>query len=643
MTDFGAINAAALAQCPDLLETLLPGGRVCGREYVCGNLGGGPGQSCRVNMTSGRWADFAAGAAGGDIVALLAAIEGIGQGEAARRLAEMTGRDELLPKPSGRAAAPGPREKPAPILPVPEGVRPPAEIRHRERGKPDETFAYLNQEGRLLGFVCRFNKQELNGKGKPEKDFPIFLYTNKGWRWQGFPAPWPFFGLETLKDLPGDAPLVVVEGEGKALALREALEGARLAVLGLYGGCRKVEGMDYAPLAGRRVIYWPDNDQPGFGAALKFAGKARGGASSLKIIEPPADAPETWDCGDAVKKDGWDRKRLIDFIATRRLDPEAFGRLAQKRFGPGEAPEKPKAAAKPALRCLDIEEILSLQLPEREMLLDPILPRQGLAMVFAPRGLGKTFFSLAVAHAVASGGGLFGGWRAPKPCPVLFVDGELPLRTLQERLASIIGGSKSDITNSRNLRILTPDYQEGPMPDIATAEGQAAIEPLLAESDLVILDNLSCLARSGRSNEQEFWTPIQDWLLNLRRRGKSVLIVHHAGKNGDQRGTSAKEDILDTVISLRRPSDYRMEEGCRFEIHLTKARGICGEAAKPIEAKLDNIEGRLVWTAKDLEDADLERVRALLEDGLSVRDIAEETGLSKSTVGRMKKKIEAGS
>jgi hypothetical protein len=35
------------------------------------------------------------------------------------------------------------------------------------------------------------------------------------------------------------------------------------------------------------------------------------------------------------------------------------------------------------------------------------------------------------------------------------------------------------------------------------------------------------------------------------------------------------------------------------------------------------------------------RVAALLDDGLSVRDIAEETGLSKSVVGRLKKAIEA--
>ena len=40
-----------------------------------------------------------------------------------------------------------------------------------------------------------------------------------------------------------------------------------------------------------------------------------------------------------------------------------------------------------------------------------------------------------------------------------------------------------------------------------------------------------------------------------RRRGMAVLLIHHAGKSGDQRGTSAREDIMDTVISLRRPRE----------------------------------------------------------------------------------------
>jgi putative DNA primase/helicase len=143
--------------------------------------------------------------------------------------------------------------------------------------------------------------------------------------------------------------------------------------------------------------------------------------------------------------------------------------------------------------------------PEREMLLAPILPRQGLCMLHAQRGIGKTYVSLSVAVAVASGGKTFDRWIAPKPAKVLFIDGEMPARTLQERLASLINGSDSEPPSADYLRILTPDMQYGAMPNLATSEGQKAIEPLLQGIDLVILDNLATLARHGRSNDEDSW------------------------------------------------------------------------------------------------------------------------------------------
>jgi putative DNA primase/helicase len=55
-----------------------------------------------------------------------------------------------------------------------------------------------------------------------------------------------------------------------------------------------------------------------------------------------------------------------------------------------------------------------------------------------------------------------------------------------------------------------------------------------------------------RENDSDAWSPIQQWLLQLRRRGLAVLIVHHAGKTGGQRGTSRREDVLDSSFCLRR-------------------------------------------------------------------------------------------
>ena len=91
--NFQIINRAALARLPELLVHWLPKGRRRGREFVAINprradrtLG-----SFSINLATGKWADFACGACGGDPISLAAYLGGIGQAEAARRLAEMLG------------------------------------------------------------------------------------------------------------------------------------------------------------------------------------------------------------------------------------------------------------------------------------------------------------------------------------------------------------------------------------------------------------------------------------------------------------------------------------------------------------------------------------------------------------------------
>jgi putative DNA primase/helicase len=74
-----------------------------------------------------------------------------------------------------------------------------------------------------------------------------------------------------------------------------------------------------------------------------------------------------------------------------------------------------------------------MDIKPREMMMDPILPVQGLAMIHAKRGVGKTHIALGIGVAVASGKD-FLRWKAPKPRKVLFVDGELPASVLKSEI-----------------------------------------------------------------------------------------------------------------------------------------------------------------------------------------------------------------
>ena len=284
------------------------------------------------------------------------------------------------------------------------------------------------------------------------------------------------------------------------------------------------------------------------------------------------------------------------------------------------------------IRAVDVQELAAMQFKPRDVILAPWLHTQDLCMVFAARGIGKTHLALGVAYAVASGGEL-GPWHASQPRKVLYLDGELPGVVMQER-------ARMHCTQIEPacgyLRIFTPDLlPDGyALPDLSTRAGQEAIDPLVEDAELIIVDNLSAWARTGRENEAESWQLIADWILRLRRRGIAVLLIHHAGKNGAQRGTSKREDLLDAVLSLSRPVDYDASKGAVFVVEFTKARHLTGADAASLELAMTVVGERAVWICRTAAASMLTRVVALSQMGYAPNEMAMELGIDKSNVSR---------
>ena len=285
------------------------------------------------------------------------------------------------------------------------------------------------------------------------------------------------------------------------------------------------------------------------------------------------------------------------------------------------------------IAVISLEDLLTREFPPRENLLEPWLPKQGLCMIFASRGVGKTHVALGIAYAVASGGE-FLMWKASQPRKVLYLDGEMPAAAIQERLAATaISSGKTALPGY--LKIINPDLQEWAMPDLSSGEGQKALEPYLEDVDLIIVDNISTLCRSGAENKADDWGDVQAWALRQRAQGRSILFIHHAGKGGAQRGTSKREDVLDTVISLKHPMDYEPNEGAKFEIHFEKSRGIFGDDVDSMLAHLKpSHDGPQCWSISTLEESTYDKVISLANEGLSQREITEELGINKSNVSR---------
>jgi len=462
------------------------------------------------------------------------------------------------------------------------------------------TYKYKDKEGNHAFSVVRFEPKDF----RPQR--PDGKHTLEGVIRVPYRLPQMLAGIKEGQNI------LILEGE------KDCDNAAKIGLVAttFAGGAGKWSEQYPKLFQEAKVICLPDNDEVGRKGMHFIASELVKVAKSVRWLELP-DLPDKGD--------------FSDWISIEGNNIKIFEELIDK--------SKPwiQEIKKDSLVVLTLEELLNKEIPPRQNLLSPWLPSQGLCMIYSARGLGKTWMALEIAYAVASGGH-FLNWEADSPRGVLYIDGEMPLSLMQERLSAIKNSRKKNITDQ--LKILSPDAQEFGIPDLSTTEGQEKIDTLICdETKLVILDNLSTLIRSGKESESDSWLPVQEWILRLRSRGKSVLLIHHAGKSGLQRGTSRREDVLDTVISLKKPDNIKQESGTCFEVHFEKYRSLSGDEIKPFEVILessgqDNELGDINWNYKSLEDSTFEKVCRLANEGLEQMEITKELEIHKSTVSR---------
>jgi hypothetical protein len=210
----------------------------------------------------------------------------------------------------------------------------------------------------------------------------------------------------------------------------------------------------------------------------------------------------------------------------------------------------PSVKTPPALVALTLDQLTTHTFPDRKPLLvrgDTVVFREGhLGEAYAERGFGKTWFLKTLALIAATGGEAL-GFRAPNPCRVLDIDGEMASPEIQERYAAL--GERLGLPATPNLTIVAADWQEQFLPRLDTPEGQAAVEPFVENADLVFLDNRSCLFDPESEKDPAAWQSAQDWLLSLRRRGKAVMLAHHSNRQGGARGHSKPEDPMNLLMN----------------------------------------------------------------------------------------------
>lgn len=439
----------------------------------------------------------------------------------------------FAPLEPGECPAPNVSQLPEwrPIMPVPAGA-PKAPECHPRWGKPAKSWAYRDRNGKVLFGVRRFNTPD-GGKQILPLTFCEASDGRREWRWLGLPAPRPLYGLDRLAKRP-DAPVLVVEGE-KAADMATSLFPDHVVITS-PNGAKAADKADWSPLAGRRVVMWPDNDTEGAAYAESVSRLSlAAGAVSAAVVAVPSSFPAKWDLADDLPA-GWDHERLGGLLAGAR--PVAGG-------AHGDAlPLVWFHDIAPAIDAVDfVEGLLGLG---------------GMSVTYGESNSGKTFFACDLALHVALGWEWFG--RQIDGGGVIYVaaEGGFGIRNRVAAFRLHHGLTAGDappfaiVPTSVNLR--DPDADT----DALIAAVNEAAERIAVPVRLVVIDTLSRAMAGGNENASEDMGAVVTNADRVRQAtGAHLMFIHHSGKDVARgaRGHSLLRAATDTEIEVARDHD----------------------------------------------------------------------------------------
>ena len=524
------------------LAYLLPNGIVKGGKFVVGDVHGSKGDSLTVEIAgskAGLWHDFATGE-GGDIISLWAAATGRVSSEAFPDLMDDIRRWLGGPGPARftpQSAATGPKKPPV-----------------DELGPVTAKWDYHDDDGRLIACVYRYDPPG----GKQFRPWDVLARKVRA------PDPRPLYNRPLIKAADE---VILVEGEKAAAAL---IEQGICATTAMNGASVPVEKTDWSPLKSKRVLIWPDRDEPGWRYALAAAQAVlEAGAAAVSVLRPPDEKPDKWDAADAVTE-GMD---IAAFIASTGRE-----------------------AVRPAKRSLDLADWFATRYagdaPEQRFLVDGSVPLGVVSVLAAMGDTGKGMIALDLALSIATGkpravsvspepmalGGAIREFGAAAILTAEDDEGEIHRRLERldperhrlarpERLVVVplpnAGGPFPLVTGGRNGPEATPQFH-GLRDQLAR----------IADLKLVVFDPLSSFIHADVNADPAAGSFATGLLAGLATEtGAAVIVAHHMRKpQGNKpiasieqardavRGTSALVDGVRLVYALWPASGDRQRE-----------------------------------------------------------------------------------
>lgn len=175
-----------------------------------------------------------------------------------------------------------------------------------------------------------------------------------------------------------------------------------------------------------------------------------------------------------------------------------------------------------------------------EWLVEGLIPKGAITLLFGRGGIGKTWLALQLGKAVAEKSNI----------PVIYVGFEDPIAILKERL-SVLGTSKNlYIWHISNSEIIPPKLDSKDWKNYKN----------LPQDSLFIFDTLRA-SQSGDENSSRDMAIIMERLKELREKGFTILLLHHTPKSneGIYKGSTAILDLVDHALCLEKTKDEENE------------------------------------------------------------------------------------
>lgn len=389
-------------------------------------------------------------------------------------------------------------------------------------------FIYDDGNGNAIARVDRIEP----GRDGRSKDFLPYLATEGGFAdrpgLNGSRLPLYYRG-EVLNAATEGGVVFLVEGEGKADALRDALRasGSDAAVTTIASGANMPIRDDHvADFAGAKmVVVLPDSDAPGRTAA-ETRGRAIAKAHPLldvRIVDLYEGANDGRDVADWLAEGQ-------SVTELRRLTKTA------PRVSGDRAPAQPSAALS-SLGIMTDDDFLARMVENVNWLIEGLLRESGIMLLSAKPKVGKSELARNLAKAAATGGEFLG--RRCVKSKVLWVGLDEPPAHLRDRqeVHGLLGLGISWVTDR------PPGDKAAWLREVIEQHGPG----------LVIVDTIGRLFDIDDFNDYSKVTKATQILLDLRsQHGTTFVALHHNTHADSVLGSVQWQGMVDTVMTITR-------------------------------------------------------------------------------------------